>query len=95
MLLGASFLGDSDRVLGTRSLVSCLAFVGSFLGGLCIGSFLDTYALNSLKRDEKQMYVYEHHTFLVKIKLILPYVGTLKERDLPDQPQQTVCSWEL
>jgi hypothetical protein len=53
MLLSASSLGDSGHRLITRSLVSFLAFVGSFLVGLCIGSFLGTHALNSLERHEK------------------------------------------
>jgi hypothetical protein len=69
MLLGASFLGYFGCRLGTSSLVPFLAPVESFLGGLCIGSYLGTYALSSLKRHEKQMYVHGHHTFLVKVEL--------------------------
>ena len=45
MLLGASFIGDSDGNISTRLLVSFLALVGSFLAGLCIGLFLHTYTL--------------------------------------------------
>ena len=67
MLLGANFLGDSGCRLSTRTLVSFLALVGSFLAGFCIGSFLGTYALNSIERHEKQMYVPSSHTYLVKV----------------------------
>jgi hypothetical protein len=87
MLLGVSFLWDSDRRLDTRSLVSVLALVGSFLGGLCIGSFLDTYTLNSLKRHEKRTYVLEHHTFLVKVELILPGMWA--------HPKNVICQISL
>ncbi len=45
--------------LCTGSLVSFLIFCRSFLGGLCTGSFLGTYALNSLKELKKQMHVHE------------------------------------
>jgi hypothetical protein len=50
MLLGTSFLGDSGRRLSTRSLVSFLTLVGSFLIGLYIGLFLGTYVLYNLQR---------------------------------------------
>ncbi len=53
MLLGVGFLGNLAHRLSTRHLVSFLALVGSLLVGLCIGSFLGTYALNSLERQEK------------------------------------------
>jgi hypothetical protein len=52
-----------------------LILVGSFLGALCVGSFLGTYALNSLERHEKRTYGHGHHTFLVKVELILPHIG--------------------
>ncbi len=45
LLLDTSFLGDSGRRLSTRSLVSFLALVGSYLVGLCVGLFLCTYVL--------------------------------------------------
>jgi hypothetical protein len=72
MLLGASFLRDSDSSISTRLLVSFLALVGSFLSGLCIGLFLRTYALYSLARRKKQMHVHRRYTFLVKVELVLP-----------------------
>jgi hypothetical protein len=72
MLLGASFLGDSDRSISARLLVSFCAFVGSFLAGLCAELFLRIYALYSLKRHKKQKYVHRSHTFLVKVELVLP-----------------------
>ncbi len=72
MLLKANFFGDSGRRLHTRSLVSFLALVGSFLVGFCIGLFLCTYALYSLKKHEKQTHVHGSHTFLVKVEMILP-----------------------
>jgi hypothetical protein len=74
MLLDASFLGNLARILGTRPLVSFLALVRMLLVGLCIGSFLGTYALNSLERHEKQTFVHGSHSFLVKVELILPQV---------------------
>jgi hypothetical protein len=49
----ASFLGDSDHKLSTRSLVSFLTLVGSFLARLYVGLILRTYALYSLKRHKK------------------------------------------
>jgi hypothetical protein len=81
MLLGASFLGDSGRRLGTRSLVSLLSLVGSFLGVLCIGSFFGTNTLNSLERHEKPMYVHWYHTFHVKVELILPHMWAHQKDD--------------
>ena len=53
MILGASFLGDSDCRLSTRLLVSFLALVGRSLAGLCVGLFLHTYVLYSLTRHKK------------------------------------------
>jgi hypothetical protein len=75
MLLGASFLGVSSHRLSTRSLVSFLALVTSFLVGLHVGLFLCTYALYSLKRHKKQMHVHGSHTFLVKIEMVLHVSG--------------------
>jgi hypothetical protein len=72
MFLSASFLGNPAHGIGARSLVTFVAFVKSFHVGLCIGSFLGTYALNSLERQEKQTHVHGCHTFLVKVELILP-----------------------
>jgi hypothetical protein len=72
MFLGASFLGDSGRRLSTRTLVSFLTLVGSFLIGLYIGPSLGTFALDSLQRHMKQPCVHGSHIFLVKVDLILP-----------------------
>ena len=72
MLLGSSFLWNFVSRLCTRTLVSFLVFCRSFLVGLCIGSFLGTYALNSLKALKKQMHVHRIQSFLVMIELILP-----------------------
>ena len=72
MLLGSSFLWNFVSRLCTRSLVSFLVFCRSFLSGLCVGSFLGTYALNSLKALKKQMHIHGIQSFLMKIELILP-----------------------
>ncbi len=72
ILLGSSYLRDSGRRLSTRLLVSFLALVGSFLVGLCIGIFLRTYVLYSLKRHKKLMHVHGSHTLLVKVEVVLP-----------------------
>ncbi len=74
MLLGASFLGSPAHRIGARSLVTPFPLVRKFLNGLCIGSSLGTCTLNSLKRQEKQMHLHGFHTFLVKVKLVLPCV---------------------
>jgi hypothetical protein len=71
MLLDASFLGNLARKLGTRLLVSFLALEEILLIGLCGGSFLGTYVLNSLKKQEKQTHVHRSHNFLKKVDLIL------------------------
>jgi hypothetical protein len=72
MLLGASFLRDSDRRLSNRLLVSLLALVGRFFAVLCIGLFLLTYTLYSLERHKKQIHVHGSHTFLMKVEVVLP-----------------------
>ncbi len=72
IFLEADFLQDSCHSLSTRSLVSFLALVGSFLVGWCVGLFQCTYMLNSLKRHKKQTNVYRSHTFLVKVEKVLP-----------------------
>ncbi len=74
MFLGACFLGNLAHRVGARPLVTLVALVRSFLVGLCIGSFLSTYVLNSLKRQEKQMHVHRCHTFLMKVELILSHM---------------------
>jgi hypothetical protein len=72
MLIGVRFLGNPAHRIGARSHVTLFVFVQSYLVGLCAGSFLGTYALNSLERQEKQTFVRRSHTFLVKVELILP-----------------------
>ena len=74
MLLGSSFLWNFVSRLCTRSLVSFLVFRRSFLSGLCIGSFLGTYALNGLKALKKRTHVHGIQSFLMKIELILPHM---------------------
>jgi hypothetical protein len=66
------FFGESGRRLSTRSLVSFLALVRSFLVGLCIGLFLCAYTLNSLKSHKKQTHVHGSHAFLVRVEVVLP-----------------------
>ncbi len=70
MLLGTYLFWDSET-LSTRSLRTLLLAVQSFLVarrvGL-VGSFLPTYALNSLEGLKERI--------LVKVVLILPRVGT-------------------
>jgi hypothetical protein len=65
MLLGVSFLGNLAPILGIRPLVSFLILVRRLLVRLCIGSFLSTYMLNSVKRQEKLMHVHRSNPFLV------------------------------
>ena len=74
MLLGTSFLWNFVSRLRTGSLASFLAFCRSFLCGLCIGigSFLGTYAHDSLKALKKRTHVHVIQSFLVKVELILP-----------------------
>jgi hypothetical protein len=67
MLLGASFLGNLSRILGTRPLIFFLALVRRLLVGLCIGSFLVTYTLNSLDRQEKQIHAHGVIPFLCRL----------------------------
>jgi hypothetical protein len=65
ILLGVSIFGNLARVLRIRPLVSFSALVRRLLVELCIGFFLCLYELNSLERQEKQMYVRGSHLFLV------------------------------
>ncbi len=67
MLLSVRFLGNLASILSTRPLVYFLALVRRLLLGLCVGSFLDTYILNSLERQEKQMYDHGSHAFFMKV----------------------------
>ncbi len=84
MLLGTSFLGNPACRIGARSFVTLLALVQSFLVRLRIGSFLGTYTLNFLKRQEKQTYVHGV-SCLSREGWTDPamYVDTTKECDLP------------
>jgi hypothetical protein len=82
VFLGAGFLWDSGSSVSTRSLHTLFLAGRSFLVARSIrsfGSFLATYALNSLKRHKKRMRVYKSPTFLVKVVLILPSVRTHSE----------------
>ncbi len=96
MLLSASFLENLASILSTRPLVYFLALVRRLLVGLCVGSFLGTYTLNSLERQEKQTYVHRSHTFFMKVQSVDPakFVGTSNNCDLLEQPLQKVHSWE-
>ncbi len=81
MLLGTYLFGDSET-LSTRSLRTLLLAVRRFLiarrVGL-VGSFLPTYTLDSLEGLKERTHVGRRTTFLVKVVLILPRVGTHSE----------------
>ncbi len=81
MHLGTYLFWDSET-LSTRSLCTLLLAVRSFLVARrvrLVGSFLPTYALDSLKRLKEQTHIGRSTTFLVKVVLILPRVGTHSE----------------
>jgi hypothetical protein len=81
MFLGTYLFGDSGT-LSTRSLCTLLLAVQSFLVARRVGlfgSFLATYALNSLERLKEQTHIDGKTTFLVKVVLILPHVRTHSE----------------
>jgi hypothetical protein len=78
MFLRRYLFWDSGTV-STRLLRTLLLAVRRFLvsrGVGLFGSFSSTYALDSLKRQNEQTHVHGSTTFLVKIVLILPRVGT-------------------
>jgi len=81
MFLGTYLFRDSGT-LSTRSLCTLLLAVRSFLVarrvGL-VGSFLPPYALDSLEELKERTHVGRRTTFLVKVVLILPRVGTHSE----------------
>ncbi len=81
MLLGTYLFWDSET-LSTRLLGTLLLAVRRFLVarrvGL-VGSFQPTYALDSLKRLKERTHVGRSTTFLMKVVLILPRVGTHSE----------------
>ncbi len=78
MFLGTYLFWDSGT-LSTRSLRTLLLATGRFLVARRVrlgGSFLPTYALDSLERLKERTHVGRRTTFLVKVVLILPRVGT-------------------
>ncbi len=78
MFLGTYLFQDSGT-LSTRLLRTLLLAVRSFLVTRRIGlfgSFLATYTLDSLERLKERMHIGGSTTFLVKVVLILPPVGT-------------------
>ncbi len=81
MFLGMYLFWDSGTV-STRSLRTLPLAVQRFLVarrvGL-VGSFPTTYTLNRLERQKKRAHVYRSTTFLVKVALVLPRVGTHSE----------------
>ncbi len=81
MLLGTYLFRDSET-FSTRSLHTLLLAVQRFLVarrvGL-VGSFLPTYALDSLEGLKERTHIGRRTTFLVKVVLILPRVGTHSE----------------
>ena len=83
VFLGMSFLRDSGGSVSTRLLQTFFLAVKSFLVRRSVISFLATYALNSLERQEEQMHVHRSPTFLVKVELILPCVGAHLENVTP------------
>jgi hypothetical protein len=76
-----TFFQDSES-LSTRLLYTLLLAVRRFLVarrvGL-VGSLLPTYALDSLKRLKERTHIGRSATFLVKVVLVLPRVGTHSE----------------
>ncbi len=82
VFLGTYLLWDSGTIVSTRSLHTLLLAVQSFLVAGSVGfvrSFLAAYALNHLERQKEQTHVHWSTTFLVKVVLILPCVGTHSE----------------
>ncbi len=78
MFLSMYLFWDSGT-LSTRSLRTLLLTVQRFLVarrvGL-VGSFLPSYALDSLERLKERTNINVSNTFLMKVVLILPRVGT-------------------
>ncbi len=82
VFLGTYLLRDSGTMVSTRSLCTLLLAVRSFLVARrvgFVGSFPATYALDSLERQKERAHVHRSTTFLVKVVLILPRVGTHSE----------------
>jgi hypothetical protein len=81
MFLGTYLFRDSGT-LSTRSLCTLLLAVRSFLVARRVGlagSFLPTYALDSLERLKERTDIGRRTPFLVKVVLILPRVWTHSE----------------
>ncbi len=79
VFLGRYLLWDSGTMVSTRSIFTLLLAVQSFLVARSIGfvgSFPVTYALDRLERQKERTHVHWSTTFLVKVVLILPCVGT-------------------
>ncbi len=79
VFLGTYLLWDSGTMVSTRRLCTLFIAVQSFLIAKrvgFIGPFLATYALDSLERQKERTHVHKSPTFLVKVVLILPRVGT-------------------
>ncbi len=82
VFLGTYLLRVSGTTVSTRSLRTLLLAVRSFLVVRSIefvGSLLATYALNCLERQKERTHFHWSITFLVKVVLILPRVGTHSE----------------
>jgi hypothetical protein len=81
MFLGTYLFWESGTV-STRLLRALLLAVLRFLVtrrvGL-FGSFPATYALDRLERQKERTHIHRSTTFLVKVVLILPRVGTHSE----------------
>ncbi len=72
MLLKANLFWHMDRGLGTMSLLTFLALVRRLLGRFQLALLVGTHAFNCLQQSKKQAHVHWHHTFLVKVVLVLP-----------------------
>jgi hypothetical protein len=79
VFLGTYLLRDSGTMLSTRSLCTLLLAVQRFLVARRVGfvrSFPATYAFDCLEKQKERAHVHRSTTFLVKVELILPRVGT-------------------
>jgi hypothetical protein len=81
MFLGTYLFRDSGT-FSTRLLRTLLLAVRKFLVARRVGlfgSFLATYALDSLERLKERTHIHGSTTFLVKVVLILPRIVTHSE----------------
>jgi hypothetical protein len=76
MLLKANLLWHTDRGLNIRSFLTFLALVRRLLGRFQFALLVGTHAFNRLQQSEKRAHVYQSHTFLVKVVLVLPLDGS-------------------